>query len=155
MLKNIKVKKSLLLGYGITIGISLLLIVTSLFMMFNIKSSYEALLDKDATANQNILSCRVNSLLIGRNIRDSYLIPDSDGNERLLQTAENAQESLLANMELLKANFPSQLERSTLDEYISVTTSWANTNPQLIDWYRQYAKTGDESYLQRGYSVYL
>ncbi|MCI8844618.1 MAG: methyl-accepting chemotaxis protein [Oscillospiraceae bacterium] len=150
MLKNIKVKKSLLLGYGITIGISLLLIVTSLFMMFNIKSSYEALLDKDATANQNILSCRVNSLLIGRNIRDSYLIPDSDGNERLLQTAENAQESLLANMELLKANFPSQLERSTLDEYISVTTSWANTNPQLIDWYRQYAKTGDESYLQKG-----
>lgn len=98
MLKNIKVKKSLLLGYGITIGISLLLIVTSLFMMFNIKSSYEALLDKDATANQNILSCRVNSLLIGRNIRDSYLIPDSDGNERLLQTAENAQESLLANI---------------------------------------------------------
>ncbi|MCI8465504.1 MAG: methyl-accepting chemotaxis protein [Lachnospiraceae bacterium] len=150
MLKNIKVKKSLLLGYGITIGVSLLLIVTSLFMMINIKSSYNGLLDEDAQANQDILYCRINSLLTGRNIRDAYLVPGSDANEGLLQAAEKAQENLFAYMELLEESFPSQLERSKLDEYIAVTTSWASTNPQLIEWYRQYVKTGDESYLQKG-----
>lgn len=129
MLKNIKVKKSLLLGYGITIGVSLLLIVTSLFMMVNIKSSFVTLLDTESAANQHILYCRINSLLTGRNIRDSYLVPESEANERLLQAAEKAQEDLLANMELLKECFPPQLERTLLDEYIEIAASWAETNP--------------------------
>ena len=150
MLKNIKVKKSLLLGYGITIGVSLLLIVTCLFMMSNIKSSYDSLLNEDSAANQYILNCRVNSLLAGRNIRDAYLTPGSDANEGLLQAAEQAQDNLYANMELLQESFPSQLERTLLDAYIKATTNWAETNPQLFEWYRQYDKTRDESYLHTG-----
>ncbi len=150
MLKNMKVKNSLLLGYRITIGVSLLLIVASLFMMVNIKNSYNKLLDEDAQANQYILYCRVNSLLTGRNIRDAYLVPGSAANEDLLRAAEKAQDSLFANIELLKEHFPSQLKRSKLDEYIAATSNWADTNPQLIEWYRQYAKTGDESYLRKG-----
>ncbi|RKJ75097.1 HAMP domain-containing protein [Butyricicoccus sp. 1XD8-22] len=150
MLKNMKVKNSLLLGYRITIGVSLLLIVTILLMMVNIKNSYNELLNKDAQANQYILYCRVNSLLTGRNIRDAYLVPGSAANEDLLRAAEKAQDNLFANMELLKEHFPSQLERNKLDAYLAVTTRWADTNPQLIGWYRQYAKTGDESYLQKG-----
>ena len=150
MLKNIKVKKSLFLGYGITIGVSLLLIVISLLMMVNIKNDYNMLLDEDAKANEDILYCRINSLLVGRNIRDSYLVPGSEANEGLLQEAEKAQDNLFAYIELLKEHFPSQLERRKLDAYITATTSWADTNPQLIEWYRQYARTGDESYLQKG-----
>ena len=150
MLKNMKVKNSLLLGYRITIGFSLILIVTNLFMMLNIKNSYNKLLDEDTQANQYILYCRVNSLLTGRNIRDAYLVPGSEANEAMLRSAEKAQDSLFANIELLKEHFPSQLERSKLDEYIAQTIRWADTNPQLIEWYRQFAKTGDESYLQKG-----
>ncbi|NDO47824.1 methyl-accepting chemotaxis protein [Clostridium sp. MD294] len=150
MLKNIKVKKSLLLGYGITIGVSVLLIVTSLFMMLNIKNNYDVLLDEDAQANQYILYCRVNALLTGRNIRDSYLVPDSDANEGLLQSAEKAHDNLFTNIELLKEHFPSELERSILDNYVEIATNWASTNPQLIEWHRQYDRTGDESYLQKG-----
>lgn len=41
MLKNMKIKNSLLLGYRITIGVSLLLIVTSLFMMVRIKKQLQ------------------------------------------------------------------------------------------------------------------
>lgn len=78
-------QKSLLLGYGITIGVSLLLIIISLFMMVNIKGSYDLLLDEDSAANQYILYCRTNSLLTGRNIRDSYLVPGSEANEGLLR----------------------------------------------------------------------
>lgn len=150
MLKNMKTRNSLLLGYGITIGISVILILICLFMMLNIKGKYDVLLDKDAAANQDILYCRVNALLVGRNIRDSYLVPGSEANEGLLQTAEKAQANLFASMESLKEHFPSQLERSILDEYITTVTNWANTNPDLIEWYRQYARTGNESYLEKG-----
>ena len=149
-MRNMNVKKSLLLGYGITIGVSLLLIVISLSMMVNIKSSYNGMLDEEVQANQYILYCRVNVIMAGRNIRDAYLVPDSEANEKLLQDSEKAQKDLYANMELLKEYYPSQLDRSKLDEYISITTNWAKTNPELIEWYRQYVKTGDESYLQKG-----
>ena len=150
MLKNMKVKKSLLLGYGVTIGISLLLLIFSLSRMINIRDNYETLLNEESDSNQYILYCRVNSLLVGRNIRDAYLVPGSQANEGLLQAAEKAQENLFAYMELLKEHYPSQLERGKLDEYITITTGWAETNPQLIEWYRQYDRTGDESYLQNG-----
>ncbi len=150
MLKNMKVKKSLLLGYGVTIGISLLLLIFSLSRMINIRDNYETLLNEESDSNQYILYCRVNSLLVGRNIRDAYLVPGSQANEGLLQAAEKAQENLFAYMELLKEHYPSQLERGKLDEYIAITTGWAETNPQLIEWYRQYDRTGDESYLQNG-----
>lgn len=150
MLKNMKVKKSLLLGYGVTIGISLLLLIFSLSRMINIRENYEILLNEEADSNQYILYCRVNSLLVGRNIRDVYLLPGSQANDELLKSAEEAQENLFAYMELLKEHYPSQLERSKLDEYITITTDWAETNPQLIEWYRQYDRTGDESYLQNG-----
>ncbi len=150
MLKNMKVKKSLLLGYGVTIGISLLLLIFSLSRMINIRDNYETLLNEESDSNQYILYCRVNSLLVGRNIRDAYLLPGSQANEGLLQAAEKAQENLFAYMELLKEHYPSQLERGKLDEYIAITTGWAETNPQLIEWYRQYDRTGDESYLQNG-----
>ncbi len=144
------VKKSLLLGYGVTIGISLLLLIFSLSRMINIRDNYETLLNEESDSNQYILYCRVNSLLVGRNIRDAYLVPGSQANEGLLQAAEKAQENLFAYMELLKEHYPSQLERGKLDEYIAITTGWAETNPQLIEWYRQYDRTGDESYLQNG-----
>lgn len=150
MLKNIKVKISLLLGYGITIGISLLLIVACLFMMVKIKGEYDELLNQEVEANQDILYCRVNSLLAGRNIRDAYLVPDSEANEQLLQNAGKANDDLFASMELLNEHFPTQLERGALEEYIAVATNWASTNPHLIEWYHQYAETGDESYLQKG-----
>ena len=41
MLKNMKVKKSLILGYGITIVISVALIIASLMMMNNQRGQYD------------------------------------------------------------------------------------------------------------------
>ena len=55
MLKNMKVKKSLLLGYGVTIGISLLLLIFSLSRMINIRDNYETLLNEESDSNQYIL----------------------------------------------------------------------------------------------------
>ena len=45
MLKNMKVKKSLILGYGITIVISVALIIASLMMMNNQRCQYEMLMN--------------------------------------------------------------------------------------------------------------
>ena len=51
MLKNMKVKKSLILGYGITIVISVALIIASLMMMNNQRGQYETLMNEDVETN--------------------------------------------------------------------------------------------------------
>ena len=55
MLKNMKVKKSLILGYGITIVISVALIIASLMMMNNQRGQYEMLMNEDVETNMAIL----------------------------------------------------------------------------------------------------
>ena len=62
MLKNMKVKKSLILGYGITIVISVALIIASLMMMNNQRGQYEMLMNEDVETNMAILNARVNAI---------------------------------------------------------------------------------------------
>ena len=150
MLKNMKIKKSLLMVFGITIIVSVVLLAASIWMMTDQRNEFELLMAEDVEANQDVLYCRVNALLVGRNIRDSYLVPGSEANEGLLQEAEAANEALYQSMKDLQDHFPYQLDRALLDDYITKTTAWAESNPDLIEWYRQYAVTGNESYLQRG-----
>ena len=69
MLKNMKVKKSLILGYGITIVISVALIIASLMMMNNQRGQYEMLMNEDVETNMAILNARVNAITAGRNYR--------------------------------------------------------------------------------------
>ena len=65
MLKNMKVKKSLILGYGITIVISVALIIASLMMMNNQRGQYEMLMNEDVETNMAILNARVNAITPG------------------------------------------------------------------------------------------
>ena len=64
MLKNMKVKKSLILGYGITIVISVALIIASLMMMNNQRGQYEMLMNEDVETNMAILNARVSLRLL-------------------------------------------------------------------------------------------
>ena len=88
MLKNMKVKKSLILGYGITIVISVALIIASLMMMNNQRGQYEMLMNEDVETNMAILNARVNAITAGRNYRDALLVPESSANESLIAQAE-------------------------------------------------------------------
>ena len=65
MMKNMKVKKSLILGYGITIVISVALIIASLMMMNNQRGQYEMLMNEDVETNMAILNARVNAITAG------------------------------------------------------------------------------------------
>ena len=68
MLKNMKVKKSLILGYGITIVISVALIIASLMMMNNQRGQYEMLMNEDVETNMAILNARVNAITAGTTV---------------------------------------------------------------------------------------
>ena len=107
MLKNMKVKKSLILGYGITIVISVALIIASLMMMNNQRGQYETLMNEDVETNMAILNARVNAITAGRNYRDALLVPESSANESLIAQAEAALEAMQTYTTSLYETWPS------------------------------------------------
>ena len=121
MLKNMKVKKSLILGYGITIVISVALIIASLMMMNNQRGQYEMLMNEDVETNMAILNARVNAITAGRNYRDALLVPESSANESLIAQAEAALEAMQTYTKSLYETWPSQIEdQSLLEKYDSI-----------------------------------
>ena len=150
MFKNMSVRKRLLLGYGVTIAISLTIIVACMVMMSNQKNAYGSLLDQDAAANEQILYVRVHSILAGRGIRDALLVPDSEANSKLIADSENALNLAKEYLEMLKTSFPKHIEdRSLLQEYESIYINYSGMAEKLIEMYNSYDRTKNTAYLEQ------
>ena len=76
MIKNMKVRKSLVMGYGITIVVSVIIIITSLVLMTVQKRQYTNILDKYVESNQLVSECRISYNIAARNLRDAVLSGD-------------------------------------------------------------------------------
>ena len=76
MLKNMKIKKSLILGFGITIVVSLLIIISTLGLLFNQKNAYTSVIETEMRANELITSIRLDATVAARCVRDMALNPD-------------------------------------------------------------------------------
>lgn len=148
MLKNMKIKKGLMLGFSIVIVLSIILVAFSMVSMMNMRSEYELLMEEDVEANQDILYCRVRALIPGRNIRDALLIPDSDANDGLIEEAEQYLVELEEGLVSLEEHFPYQLDKEILYAYQEKVRAWAANAPKIIEMYRNYRSTGDEAYLK-------
>ena len=154
MLKNMKVKKSLILGYGITIVISVALIIASLMMMNNQRGQYEMLMNEDVETNMAILNARVNAITAGRNYRDALLVPESSANESLIAQAEAALEAMQTYTKSLYETWPSQIEdQSLLEKYDSINSEWRAVAEKVMGLYQQYRSTGNELYLEQAKEI--
>ncbi len=149
MLKNMKIKKSLILGFAMVIILAAIIILINLGMLINMRNEYELLLEEDVRVNEDILYCRVSSLIPGRNIRDALLIPDSEANDGLIATAEDHLVKLEEYLADIEKNFPSQLEKNLFYIYKESVQNWSSNAPMLIGLYRQYRSTGNEQYLEQ------
>ena len=83
MLKNMKIKTSLILGFGITILVSVALIVVTLVLMNVQEQNYEAIIDRQVRSNDIITTTRLDCNIAARNVRDIALIPDDPANDQL------------------------------------------------------------------------
>lgn len=154
MLKNMKVKKSLILGYGITIVISVALIIASLMMMNNQRGQYEMLMNEDVETNMAILNARVNAITAGRNYRDALLVPESSANESLIAQAEAALEAMQTYTKSLYETWPSS-DRGPVaaGKYDSINSEWRAVAEKVMGLYQQYRSTGNELYLEQAKEI--
>ncbi|MCI8539623.1 MAG: methyl-accepting chemotaxis protein [Oscillospiraceae bacterium] len=128
MIKNMKVRKSLILGFGVTIVISAVIIIASLLMMSSQKSAYTDIINRHIKASQLITECRLESNIAARYLRDAVLA--NDPNSALVEEAKgyvNNLDSLIA--ELGAAN-PLN-DSSLLTNYSVLVDEWKKEAQQI------------------------
>ena len=74
MLKNMKIKMSLILGFSVTILVSIAIVVTSLIVMNAQTTSYERIINTDIKASSLVRTCRLNVNMVPCGISPWILI---------------------------------------------------------------------------------
>ena len=127
MLKNMKIKKSLILGYGVCIVISVIMIAISLFMMNGLRNGYQEVIDTDIQSKQLITEIRLNANIAARNVRDMALIPDDPANPELEARAKEVLGDLDGLIQQIRDIWP--LDSVSLENYITSINEWGMRSP--------------------------
>ena len=82
--KNMSIKKSLIVGFGTTILVSLVIIIAALVMMSTQKAAYQDIIDHYVEANQCASECRIDYNIAARGLRDAVLSGDTSSPMRAM-----------------------------------------------------------------------
>ena len=96
MIKNMKIRKSLILGYGVTVVVSVIIIIASIILMTIQKGQYTSILDNYVGANNIVSECRINYNIAGRSLRDAVLGGNVTNLDNALAKVNELKEDLAA-----------------------------------------------------------
>ena len=131
MIKNMKVSKSLILGYGVTIIVSVAIIIASLILMNVQKSQYKDILDNYAGTIELVGNARVTYNQAARNLRDAVL----SGDMASVATAESKINELDSLMTTLKNGYPLD-DKTELNNFDSLISTWKSAAQSIANTVR-------------------
>ena len=136
MIKNMKIRKSLILGYGVTIVVSVIIIIASLILMSVQKGQYTDILNKNVRATQLITECRLESNRAARYLRDVVLSYNSENRDmNSINTLISDAETIVGNMDSMLSELASVnplSNKSDMDTYSSQVRSWAAEATSIV-----------------------
>ena len=119
MIKNMKIKKSLILGFGVTIAVSVIIIVASLILMNVQKNQYNNILERYVGANNMVAESRIDYNIAARNLRDAVL----SGQTSSLDTAAAKITELEQDLQQLTNMYPLE-DKTSLDKFTTLASNW-------------------------------
>jgi len=119
MIKNMKIRKSLILGFGITIVVSAIIIIVSLVLMAVQKGQYTDILNNYVKSNEMVSECRINYNIAARSLRDAVL----SGNMSSLDTTSSKMEELTAEIAALESMYPLE-DKTELNNFTNLGEGW-------------------------------
>ncbi len=132
MIKNMKIKKSLILGFGVTIIVSLAIIIASIVLMTMQKGQYSAILDDYVGANSIVFECRVDYNIAGRSLRDAVLGGDLSN----LDTTAAKVADLKQRLEELEKIYPLE-NKSELNAFVDTVEAWEVEAEKIVNVARE------------------
>ena len=119
MIKNMKIRKSLIMGFGITIVVSAIIIIVSLVLMAMQKGQYTDILDQYVASNELVSECRISYNIAARNLRDAVLSGDMTN----VDATNSKISELSAQLTELSNTYPLD-DKTELNSFISLVEAW-------------------------------
>ena len=119
MIKNMKIRKSLIMGFGITIVVSAIIIIVSLVLMAVQKGQYTTILNSYVESNQLVSECRIDYNIAARNLRDAVLSGDMSS----VDTTNSKISELSTELTTLANIYPLE-DKTELNAFINLVESW-------------------------------
>ena len=119
MIKNMKIRTSLVMGYGITIIVSAIIIIVSLVLMAVQKGQYTDILNNYVASNELVSECRIDYNIAARNLRDAVLSGDMSS----LDTMSSKMSELETQLTNLSNIYPLD-DKTELDAFVNLVKSW-------------------------------
>ena len=117
--RNMSIRKSLIIGFGTTILVSVAIIIASLIMMNMQKSAYSDIIDKYVGANELTSECRIDYNIAARSLRDAVLSGDLSN----LDTATSKIDQLSDALKRLNDSYPLS-DKTELNNFVNTVEEW-------------------------------
>ena len=131
MLKNMKIRTSLLIGFGVTILVALVIMVIILFQMNALSADFDRLINENMRAEVLLTTSQLKINTAARNAREIVLLPNSANRDQLEADALTALSEAEETLQQLQAIYPLD-DHTQLDSYIAAANDWSTLFPQLI-----------------------
>ncbi len=126
--KNMSIRKSLIIGFGTTILVSVAIIIASLIMMSSQKSAYSDIIDRYLGANELVSECRIDYNIAARNLRDAVISGDTSG----LSSVTAKIDELTARLSELRSVYPLS-DKTQLDTFVRTVEEWETEAKNIAD----------------------
>ena len=130
-MKDVKIKKRLIGGFLLVIGISVAIIVAALLQMNSQRATYNNILKYQVGANDLLTEIRLDANIAARNVRDMALKPGDRSNAELETRVNEVLSDMDANIKELEEIYP--LDKAKLQDYITSVNKWGNELPAILD----------------------
>ncbi len=131
MLKNMKVKMSLIMGFGVTVLVSVIIVIVSLVIMNVQSSSYQGIIDTEVRASALVRTCRLQVNMTARHLRDVVLDPKGESGQ---QSATKTTDSLTPLTDYINELRSLNVlgDTTLIDNYISAVQLWGEAVPGIM-----------------------
>lgn len=130
-MKDVKIKKRLIGGFLLVIGISVAIIVAALLQMNSQREAYNDILKYQVGANDLLTEIRLDANIAARNVRDMALKPGDRSNAELETRINEVLSDMDANIKALEEIYP--LDEAKLQDYITSVNKWGKELPAILD----------------------
>ncbi len=129
MLKNMKIKMSLLLGFGITVLLSVIIVVVTLFLMSGQKTNFSNAINQEGRSTTAVIECRLN---VRNTIVDAYAMLVGQ-NASLIREKEASINGYLDTIDGLISEIRTiyPLNDNRIEEYAQYISQWRSLMSQL------------------------
>jgi methyl-accepting chemotaxis protein len=127
-----KVKARMVLGYAVTIVISMVIVIALLAMMSSQSSNYRNIIDTNVEAYNCLLDSRLQANIAERCLRYIVMYPDDSENANKETMASEAIENMNESLQKLSEIYP-LTDKALLNNYTNAITTWYNAGASTLE----------------------